>query len=83
VAWVKEGQVFFRPRKKNMRPKMKKGDYVMGISPAGVGAHRRVLLWMRLLEPMTFAEAYKRGDTDRLFASPARERDPRSPKKWV
>jgi hypothetical protein len=46
---------------------MKPGDYVMGISPAGVGQKRRVLLWMRIAERMTFAEAYRRGETDRLF----------------
>jgi hypothetical protein len=67
VPWVKEGTVFFGPCKKKMRPEMKVGDYVMGISPAGVGECRRVLLWMRVKEEMTFAEAYRRGETDRLF----------------
>lgn len=67
VPWVKEGRVFFGPCKKRMRPEMKPGDYVMGISPAGVGEKRRVLLWMHIAEAMTFAQAYERGDTDRLF----------------
>jgi hypothetical protein len=67
VPWVKEGKVFFGPCKKRMRPDVKKGDYIMGISPAGVGKQRRVLLWMRAAQPMTFAKAYERGETDRLF----------------
>jgi hypothetical protein len=67
VPWVKEGQVFFGPCKKRMRPEMNRGDYVMGISPAGIGKKRRVLLWMRIAERMTVAQAYKRGGTDRLF----------------
>jgi len=67
VPWVKLGRVFFGPCKKRMRPDVKKGDYIMGISPAGVGEGRRVLLWMRAAEPMTFAQAYERGETDRLF----------------
>lgn len=67
VPWVKEGKVFFEPCKKNMRPKVQEGDYIMGISPAGVGEHRRVLLWMRVEEKMTFADAYQRGETDRHF----------------
>jgi hypothetical protein len=67
VPWVKEGTVFFGPCKKNMRPGMRVGDYVMGISPAGVGKQRRVLLWMHIAEAMTFAQAYNRGETDRLF----------------
>lgn len=67
VPWVKEGRVFFGPCKKKMRPEMEPGDYVMGISPAGVGEQRRVLLWMRIAERMTFAQAYERGEIDRLF----------------
>jgi hypothetical protein len=67
VPWVKEGKVFFGPCKKNMRPEVLVEDYIMGISPAGVGKQRRVLLWMRVKEAMTFAEAYDRGESDRLF----------------
>jgi hypothetical protein len=67
VPWAKEGTVFFGPCKKNMRPEMEVGDYVMGISPAGVGEQRRVLLWMRVQEKLTFAQAYKRGETDERF----------------
>jgi hypothetical protein len=65
VPWVAEGKVFLGPCKKYMRPKVEEGDYIMGISPAG--RERRVLLWMRVDKLMTFAEAYERGDTDRLF----------------
>jgi hypothetical protein len=65
VPWVKEGKVFFGPCKRYMRPKVEEGDYIMGISPAG--KQRRVLLWMRVGEKMTFADAYERGKTDRLF----------------
>jgi hypothetical protein len=67
VPWVTHGKVFFGPCKKIMRPELKPGDYVMGISPSGVGKQRRVLLWMQVSEKMTFAEAYLRGNTDRLF----------------
>lgn len=67
VPWVVEGKVFFGPCKKKMRPEMKPGDYVMGISPAGVGSHRRVLLWMHIAAAMTFAQAYQRGKDDKLF----------------
>jgi hypothetical protein len=61
VPWIEEGEVFFGPCKKRMRPEVEPGDYVMGISPAGVGRERRVLLWMQVSETMTFGEAYLRG----------------------
>src|ERR1035438_3541305 len=65
VPWVAEEKVFLGPCKMFMRPEVKKGDYIMGISPAG--RTRRVLLWMHVDRPMTFADAYQRGDSDRLF----------------
>jgi hypothetical protein len=65
VPWVAGGKVFLGPCKMFMRPEVEKGDYIMGISPAG--RMRRVLLWMRVDTPMTFADAYRRGDSDRLF----------------
>ncbi len=34
----------------------------MGISPAGIGKHRRILLWMRVAEAMSFADAFDRGE---------------------
>ena len=66
VPWVTSGRVFFGPCKKRMRPLVEKGDYIMGLSPASVG-RRRVLLWMKVAEKMTFADAYARGKTDKLF----------------
>jgi hypothetical protein len=67
VPWVSQDRVFFGPCKKRMRPQLKPGDYIMGISPSGIGKQRRVLIWMQVSEKMTFAEAYLRGNTDRLF----------------
>jgi hypothetical protein len=65
VPWVSSGRVFFGACKKRMRPHVKPGDYVMGIS--GAGHPRRVLLWMKVDETMTFKEAYDRGKTDRVY----------------
>jgi|SRR5579862_6777633 len=67
VPWVSAGKVFFGPCKKRMRPHLKPGDYVMGISGSGAGHPRRVLLWMRVDERMTFKEAYNRGEKDKVF----------------
>lgn len=67
VPWAVNGHVFFGPCKKNMRPEVEAGDYIVGISRAGVGKHRRVLLCMRVAETMTFAEAYKRGRRNRYL----------------
>jgi hypothetical protein len=61
------GQIFLGPCKVRMRPEVRDGDYIMGISPHGVGEHRRVLLWMREVESMSFAEAYYRGKSDPIF----------------
>ncbi len=66
VPWVCEGKVFFGPCKRRMRPEIRCGDYIMGISPANVGV-RRVLLWMHVDETMTFARAYERGESERLL----------------
>lgn len=67
VPWFEGGRVFFGPCKKKMRPCVSKGDYIMGISPSGVGNVRRVLLWMRAGKPMTFAKAYHRGHSEQMF----------------
>lgn len=67
VPWIKEGKVFFGPCKKRMRPEIREEDYIMGLSPAGIGTERRVLLWMRVEKTMTFAQAYARGDSTRVF----------------
>lgn len=67
VPWVAHGRVFFGPCKKKMRPELKPGDYIMGISRAGAGKQRRVLLWMQVAKRMTFADAYLRGNSDWVF----------------
>jgi len=67
VPWVSEGLVLFGPCKKQMRPEVRHGDYILGISPSHARSPRRVLLWMRVAEKMTFAEAYRRGNTDKAF----------------
>ncbi len=67
VPWVSQGKVFFGPCKKTMRPDVDCGDYILGISGAAGGNPRRVLLWMRVVERLTFAEAYDRGKTDSAF----------------
>lgn len=66
VPWVTNGRVFFGPCKKRMRPLVRPRDYIMGISPASVGK-RRVLLWMKVAETMTFADAFERGRHDKIF----------------
>lgn len=70
VPWVIDGTVFFGPCKVKLRPLVDPriyDDYIMGISPSGVGDQRRILLWMQVAEKMTFAEAYSRGEADSLF----------------
>jgi hypothetical protein len=67
VPWVTHGKVFFGSCKKRMRPESETGDYIMGISPAGVGDPRRVLLWMQVAERMSFGEAYLRGKKNKFL----------------
>jgi hypothetical protein len=67
VPWVSRKKVFFGACKKNMRPNVKRGDYIMGISGSAAGNPRRVILWMRVSETMTFRQAYERGKTDETF----------------
>jgi hypothetical protein len=50
-----------------MRPHVKRGDYIMGISGSGAGRPRRVLLWMRVAKPMSFRDAYEKGRTNNAF----------------
>ncbi|MBI4479121.1 MAG: hypothetical protein HY651_03770 [Acidobacteria bacterium] len=83
VPWVTQGKVFFGPCKKKMRPLVRPGDYVMGISPAGIGEQRRVLLWMEVAERMTFAEAYERGRKDKYFLAARRHAIHVRPRKDV
>ncbi len=72
VPWVARGHVFFGPYKKNMRPKVMKDDYILGISPSGIG-RRRVLLWLQVADIISFAEAFRRGNgkdgTGKLYKS--------------
>lgn len=72
VPWVTDGKVFFGPCKKEMRPEVQPGDYIMGISRSGIGTHRRVLLWMRVTEKMTFAQAYWKGEKNKTFRAARR-----------
>lgn len=67
VPWFSGGKIFFGACKKRMRPDVEPGDYIMGISGAGAGRPRRVLLWMKVDKRMTFKEAYERGETDKVF----------------
>lgn len=67
VPWVFVGRVFFGACKKRMRPHVKPGDYVMGISGSDAGHPRRVLLWMKVDERMTFKEAFERGQKEKSF----------------
>lgn len=52
-------RLYFGPCKRSMRPKMKKGDYVFGLSPAPK-TPRRVVFVAEIAERITFAEAYRR-----------------------
>jgi hypothetical protein len=52
-------RLYFGPCKKTMRPKMRSGDYIFGISPSKLRP-RRVLFAAKIEERITFAEAYKR-----------------------
>ena len=71
-----EGTIYFGPCKKPMRPKMKPGDYVFGISPSGAFP-RRVVFAAKIDEKMTFAKAYERfpklrGPVGPIHVRPAR-----------
>ena len=67
VPCVEDGKVFLGPCKRRMRPEVRKGDYIMGISGSSAPNPRRVLLWMRVEEVMTFKEAWNRGADDATF----------------
>lgn len=67
VPYVQEGKVFLGPCKRLMRPDVTVGDYILGISGSAAGSPRRVLLWMKVKEVITFMEAWKRGEADRTF----------------
>lgn len=67
VPWFGHGLILFGPCKRRMRPKVRKGDYILGISGSKAGRRRRVLLWMCVAKRVSFAEAYKRGEADEAF----------------
>lgn len=67
VPCVEDGKVFLGPCKRLMRPDVKKGDYVLGISGSAAPGPRRVLLWMKVKDEITFMEAWRRGETDPTF----------------
>lgn len=54
-----DGCIYFGPCKKPMRPRMRPGDYVFGISPAATFL-RRIVFAAKIVEKMRFVEAYKR-----------------------
>jgi len=51
--------LYFGPCKMWMRPRMKAGDFVFGVSPAGTSP-RRIVFVGQIAECITFAEAYDR-----------------------
>lgn len=57
VPTIWENRLVFGPCKVNMRPKMKLGDYVFGISPS-ITKPRRIVLAAKLTEILTFEDAY-------------------------
>ena len=52
-------RLYFGPCKEMMRPKMRSGDYIFGISPSKPSP-RRVVFVAQIEERITFAEAYNR-----------------------
>lgn len=68
VPYVQDGKVFFGPCKRRMRPYVREGDYIMGISGSSAPLPRRIILWMNVGEPpMKFEEAWSRGEVDATF----------------
>ncbi|MFH1672727.1 MAG: hypothetical protein ABIF87_04805 [Pseudomonadota bacterium] len=54
-----EERLYFGPCKKPMRPKMKPGDYIFGLSPSGTRL-RRIVFAVQIEERISFGEAYCR-----------------------
>lgn len=59
VPAVHGDRLYFGPCKRSMRPRMRAGDYVFGISPTGIWP-RRIVFAVRITERMTFEDAYKK-----------------------
>lgn len=57
-TWFKD-RIYFGPCKRSMRPRMKTGDFIFGLSPSGVHP-RRIVFGTRIAEKLTFREAYHR-----------------------
>lgn len=56
-----EGRLFFGPCKKPMRPRVRVGDWIFGITPAaGPRRSRRLVFAMEVEERITFSEAHAR-----------------------
>jgi len=53
------GRLYFGPCKRPMRPRMRVGDYVFGISPSNPKP-RRIVFETRIVERISFEEAYGR-----------------------
>ena len=52
-------RIYFGPCKKPMRPKVKAGDYIIGLSPSKLKP-RRIVFVCRVEERISFREAYER-----------------------
>lgn len=52
-------RLYFGPCKKQMRPKVRPGDYVFGISPSNIGP-RRIVFIGHVEERVSFSEAHER-----------------------
>jgi hypothetical protein len=74
-TWYQD-RLYFGPCKKPMRPRMRPGDFVFGISPSGK-LPRRIVFAARISKRMTFADAYGRfpklrGPNGPIHVRPAR-----------
>lgn len=57
-TWFRD-RIYFGPCKRSMRPRMKAGDFIFGLSPSGVRP-RRIVFAARIAEKLTFRAAYHR-----------------------
>ncbi len=57
TAWG--NRIYFGPCKTPMRPRIREGDWVFGVSPKN-GMARRIVFVAKIQERMTFAQAYNR-----------------------
>ena len=73
-----DNRIYFGPCKVPMRPRMKKGDYLFGISPSGIGP-RRLIFAAQIARKLTYREAYKELPKLRGPAGPIHVRPTTSP----